>query len=320
MTDAPTVQACLLGDYDLARVQGADATAFLQAQLINDVRRVSPGHSQLSGWCNPKGRLLAVLRLFLDETSWYLRLPAEIAAPTLQRLRMFVLRSKVTIQPLQEGWSGLGVWGAQTGPLLAAAGLGLPEAIGAVTWQEGLVVLQVPGEVQRFEIWGPAERMETVRGRLDALGVEAAPRAEWALQEIRAGVPEIHAATREQFVPQTLNMDLIGALSFTKGCYPGQEIVARTRYLGRLKRRMYRLRADTGTSQPGQPVFRPERSTTDPAGTVVRWAPVADGGLELLASLRIEDATTGGLRLGAVDGPDLKPLPLPYPITAEQDP
>lgn len=318
MTDASATRYCALAGHTAAKVTGDDAAAFLQAQLVNDVQQLTPGRTQLSGWCNPKGRLLAVLRLFRDEAHWLLRLPTELAEPTLQRLRLFVLRSRVTIEPLGDQWLGLGLWGAGATETLRAAGLPAPATPEEVAWHQGVAVLHVPGDPRRFELWGPTGPVEAAAAALRQAGAgEAAPQ-DWELEEIRAGLPEIYAATREQFVPQTVNMDLVGALSFTKGCYPGQEIVARTKYLGRLKRRMFRLHAPQGrAAEPGLPVFRPARSPTDPAGTVVRAAP-AGAGIELLASLRIEDAEAGGLTLGTPDGPALERLELPYAVTAEQ--
>ena len=318
MTDAATGQFCMLEDYALVRVQGADAADFLQAQLINDLSALSPDRHQLSGWCNPKGRLLAVLRVFRDRKRWFLRLPTELLAPTLQRLRMFVLRARVELQPLEGRWSGMALWGPAAADGLRAAGLPAPAGTDTAVWHQETAVLQVPG--RRFELWGPADALRAVADACAAAGFGAAPRTAWELEEIRAGLPEVYAATREQFVPQTLNMDLIGALSFTKGCYPGQEIVARTRYLGKLKRRMYRLRATAPETQAGATIYRPERSGTDPAGTVVRWAPAEEGIVELLASLRVEDAEAGGLRLADPAGPALERLPLPYAVTVEQDP
>jgi folate-binding protein YgfZ len=319
MTEPASPRVCALDHYTAVRVHGPDAAEFLQAQLVNDAREVSPQRSQLTGWCNPKGRLLAVFRLFRHEEAWFLRLPSEIAAPTLQRLRMFVLRAKVQIEPLPEEWAGLALWGTGAERLLEETGTAIPGAVDGVAWHRDAALLRVPGEPERFELWGPQPAVAALARACERGGAAPAPVETWELAEIRAGLPEIYPATREQFVPQTVNMDLIGALSFTKGCYPGQEIVARTRYLGKLKRRMYRLRAATGDIEPGQAVYRPERSATDPAGTVVRAAPDGTGGVELLASLRIADLEAGALRLGAPDGPTLERLALPYAVTAEQD-
>ncbi len=318
MTDGAISRHCALPDQIAVRVHGLDAADFLQAQLINDVRPLNPERSQLSGWCNPKGRLLAVFRLFRDADGWFLRLPAELAGATVQRLRMFVLRAQVRIEPLQEAWAGLAVWGERSAEALRGAGVPAPEAADGVAWHAGVAVLRVPGRAPRFECWGPAETVHALAESCARHGAAPAPRTAWELEEIQAGLPEIHTTTREQFVPQTVNLDLVGGLSFSKGCFPGQEIVARTKYLGKLKRRMFRLRANADAAEPGQAVYRPERSPTDPAGTVVRWAPSTAGGIELLASLRIEDHAAGGLTLGDPDGPGLKPLPLPYPITVEQ--
>ena len=300
-------------------VTGADALSFLQAQLSNDLVGAGAGHACLAGYCSPKGRLLALpLVLALHDGSLRLIVPAELVGGLLQRLRMYVLRADVSfVERADLRCLGLEVEEGGVGERLAERVPGFPatppaEPLQVLDGERDSDVLHAcrwhdahrPARHARFLLVAKGE----LAGREDAGGEEA----RWRLGDISAGVPRIALATREAFVPQMVNLQLIGALSFRKGCYPGQEIVARMQYLGKLKRHMRRFRVsgEAGEVLPGTPLVTGDGE--DEAGSVVDAVATPEG-IELLAVVRI---AAGGeaLRLG---GAELEPLALPYALPEE---
>ena len=278
-----------LSQLGLIAVQGADAANFLQGQFSNDVSEVSERRSQLSGYCSPKGRLLAVCRLFLRDGVYYLLLPQDILDATLKRLRMYVVRAQVTLSNASDLLIRIGVFGSDAVARVTALLGTLPNEVNDVTQiqhpDELLTVLRLPGTVQRFVIIGELAGIKTLWGALqpNALHVSA---DYWRLLDIRAGLPTIHTATMDTFVPQMVNLDLLGGLSFTKGCYPGQEIVARTHHLGSIKRRM--VHAWTAASDPpvpGDTLYTADNSQA--VGQLVVAEPSPRSGFEMLAVVQI---------------------------------
>ena len=244
------MQRARLSRYGLLSVTGAEARAFLHAQLTNDIEHLPADRAALAGWCSAKGRLLATFLVVPAPDGFVLQLARDLAAPVARRLSMFVLRSKVKITDASDAWAQYGVWDAD---------LRQPE----VAWSGNRATVKV-GEGRYLELLPKEEDTEKAN----------ADEARWALQEIRAGRPLITAATQDQFVPQMVNFEQIGGVDFKKGCYPGQEIVARAQYRGQVKRRMVRAHAPAGVQvAPGQEFN---------GGTVVDVAP-AENGTELLA-------------------------------------
>ena len=243
------MQRARLGRYGLLSVTGADARAFLHAQLTNDIEHLPSGRAALAGWCSAKGRLLATFLVIPAPDGFLLQLARDLAAPVAKRLSMFVLRAKVKVTDASDAWAQYGVWDAD-------------RQQEDVAWNGSHASVRV-GERRYLELVPAAEALE---GNADD--------AQWALQEIRAGRPLIMAATQDQFVPQMVNFEQLGGVDFKKGCYPGQEIVARAQYRGQVKRRMVRAQAPAGVQlAPGQEFN---------GGTVVDVAP-AGAGSELLA-------------------------------------
>jgi folate-binding protein YgfZ len=303
-----------LSHLGLIAAQGADAESFLQGQFSNDVTRTAAATSQLNAYCTPKGRILGLFRLFRIADTFYLRLPADTLEPVLQRLRMYVLRAAVTLEDASDNLLGIGVAGEGAAGELAAAGVPVPEQVNQVAAAEALTVLRVPGIHPRFEIY--ATSLAAATRLWDAFNVHAAPVGEsaWRLLEIQAGLPTIHAGTAELFVPQMLNLQLLDGLDFRKGCYPGQEIVARTRYLGSLKRRMYAGHTSADAPpQPGDPLYL-ESDPEQAVGRIVDAQPYPDGGCSALAVIRIDAAESDQLHCGASDGPEFAIRALPYPF------
>jgi len=313
--DAPTSSDCCLCDLShlgLIAVSGEDRVQFLQGQFTNDVREVTPQHSQLSGYCSPKGRMLANFRLFQQDETLYLQLPAENLPGLLKRLGMFVLRAKVTLEDASDRLVRIGLAGACAPDLLGARFPRLPEAAGEVTDENGVTVIRMPDPAPRFEIVGPSEPMQALWRHL--AGSAAPVNADyWALLELRAGIPTVYPQTVDAFVPQMTNMHLIDGVSFRKGCYTGQEIVARMQYLGKLKRRMYLAHVATEeVPAPGDELFSAGTASAQGAGKIVDARPAPEGGYDLLAVIEIESAERGDLRLGDGAGPSLELRELPY--------
>ncbi len=295
-----------LEELGLIRVAGPDAVAFLQAQLTQAVDDLDSGESGYAGWCSAKGRVLALFRVLRMDDDFRLLLPRALVADTLKRLRLFVLRAQVAVEDESDTVGVLGVAGTAAGGLLAESTRAPPATPGAVTSSGDLQVIRLPDPDPRYLVLAPGEQVEALWHSLGR-GMMQVEAAVWHLLDIRAGLPQITTATRERFVPQMLNLESLGGLSYGKGCYPGQEVVARMHYLGRLKRRLFRVSiiGDIPPA-PGTAVRDPEGREQ---GEVVSAAATPEGGVEALAVLRI-DAAASGL---VVDGRLVSELPLPYP-------
>lgn len=316
-TPAAELELALTGDViadlshlALIRVRGADALTFLQGQFSNDIKQLQ-GRSQLHAYCTAQGRMLALLRVFEHAGDRYLQLPAALREPTLKRLKMFVMRAQVTLEP-EDNLARVGVSGAQIPAILAQAQLPWPRADNDVAHNTDLSVVRLPGPHPRAQIVAPPAALLKL---WDATELTPVGASAWTALDVAAGLPQVYPATLEAFVPQMLNLDRIGGISFTKGCYPGQEIVARMHYLGRLKQRMYRAHVQTAASiTPGDNLYAADFGT-QAAGTVVDANPAPAGGYDVLAVIQISSAQNGDVRYGAPDGPALEWLPLPYSVS-----
>jgi tRNA-modifying protein YgfZ len=303
---------CDLDHLGLISFSGEEAQTFLQGQLTNDIRLVVPNRSQITGYCTAKGRLLATLLLWKSPDGYFGQLHGGIAAAVQKRLTMYVLRSKVNIADAANQLSRIGVAG-ETGAQSLAEDFGPLPPLPMDTLQlDGTTIIRLHGPLPRFEIIAPAERIAGLRNKL-AETCTTADAAFWDWLEIRAGIPQIGPGTQEEFVPQMLNLDLLDGINFKKGCYTGQEIVARTHYLGKVKRRTHLAHADTPQAPlPGSPVFGSDGA--EPVGMVVNAAPTPDGGCDLLAEIRLESVEAGPVFLQSRDGIPLLLLELPYAL------
>ncbi len=285
----------------LLEVSGDDAAAFLHAQFTNDVQALEPEASQWNGWCSAKGRLLATFLLARHGEEYFILLPAEIAAPIAKRLAMFVLRAKVKIADAGAQYARFGIAGPGAAARIEARFGSLPAPL-RVAGKDGAFAIALDAE--RYVALVPAASADAFRASFPGEWRGAEDQWEWL--SVQAGVPTIVAATQDAFVPQMANFELVGGVSFKKGCYPGQEIVARTQYRGILKRRM--ALAHVGGSdrpQPGQSVY----SSAFPgqaAGTIVNAAPAPGGGFDALVVAQVESLARGDLRWNASDGPQLE--------------
>jgi len=267
-----------LDQYGLLQVAGEDARAFLHAQLTNDIENLAPGAARYAGWCSAKGRLLATFLVVPAADGFLLQLARDLVPVVAKRLSMFILRSKVKISDVTGEWLQFGLWEALPGGDLSVgqANDGIKVGIDA---DRTLLITRTSMEAKT-------------------------PAAEWALAEIRAGRPLIVQATQDQFVPQMVNFELSGGVDFKKGCYPGQEIVARAQYRGAVKRRMVRLRG--AALQPGQEIYSDD-APGQSGGTIVNAA-----GGEALAVLQVAAIEAKTPVRPQPQAAALEVLPLPY--------
>jgi folate-binding protein YgfZ len=301
---------CPLATLGVLAIAGPDAQTFLQGQLSNDVRRIAPGQWQRTTYSSPKGRMLASLILAAEQSGGYRAvLAADLAETIRKRLAMFVLRSNVTVLDASSGTAVVGIAGV-------AAAEAVQTIVGAVPADAELRTQGDSGALaltaNRFLVFVP-------RARLDALGSDLGPRARrvpepvWQWLDVRAGIPLVTAATQDVLVLQAANLDLLDAVSFDKGCYTGQEIVARTHYLGRLKERMHAWHVDRPAVSPGARLY--SSAFGDQAcGTVVNAAPEPGGGTDFLAVVQTAAVDARDVHLDGPAGPAAEPLPLPYAI------
>jgi folate-binding protein YgfZ len=303
-------------DLGLIAVSGEDAASFLHNQLTNDVEHLGAREARLAGYCTAKGRLLATFLMWRDAEQVFLQLPRAIQAPLQKRLSMYVLRAKAKLRDATEEdarLAVLGLGGAEAEARLAAHAGELPAAPYAkLDAEAGTVIRLADAFGSPRYLW--LTSFETASRALPALRESLAlgGNAAWQLSSIHAGVPQVGQGTQEQFVPQMVNLELIGGVNFRKGCYPGQEIVARSQYLGKLKRRMVLATLDNAAARPGDEVF----ATTDPdqpCGMIVNAAPNGKGGADVLVEIKLA-VLEQEVRHGAAGGTPLAFLPLPYAL------
>ena len=237
---APDIILTDLSHAGLIRVEGTDAVAFLQGQLSTDIEKLSDSVCQLSSWNNAKGRVVALLHLFRWDGAIYLALPSALTPPVLKRLSMYVLRSKVKLTDATNTLARFGIAGPGTDALLAQSGVTVPPAALAVTYAEGTQVIRLYGDVPRYTVKAPVPKLIELWGKLEALGVRPADDEDWALAKLSAGEPSVFPETSEHFVAQMLDLDKLSAIDFKKGCYIGQEVIARAHYRGGVKRHLAR--------------------------------------------------------------------------------
>lgn len=303
-----------LSDYGLICVRGEDAAQFLQGQLTNDIRLVDESTAQYSAYCSPKGRILTCMTIFKRQDCYYLQLPRSLLEPTLKRLKMFVLVSKVTLEDASDSLIHIGCSGPDIeADLLTVLGP-LPEQDWQCSQTDGITVIRIPGQLPRFEIVCELDQAVNVWTALD---VRAAPAGSytWDMLNIDNGIPTIYPETSDAFVPQMVNLQLINAVNFKKGCYTGQEIVARMQYLGKLKRRMYKAHSENG-SKPviGMDLYAAGSSSGQGAGKVVNVQPSPTEGYDMLVVTEISSQQDDKLHLENQSGSVLEFLPLPYPF------
>ncbi len=305
---------CALSGLACIEAAGADTVTFLQGQLTNDVKQVSAQHSQLAAWCSVKGRALAVFRVLQRENVHYLLAPQDRLETVLKRLTMYILRSQVKLRDVSQKLLCIGVGGVHAAAALEQLlGYAPPAEVDAAMTQAGVTLLRVAGVQPRFMLLAAPASVAQLWAALKAVPeVTPAGVAAWDLQDILAGLPQVFAQTAEAFLPQMLNLQAINGISFKKGCYTGQEIVARTQYLGKLKRRLFIAQlAQDECPAPGTALFA--ASGEQSVGQVVNASPHPDGGCVCTAVIQIA-STEQPLHLGSAAGSLVELLPLPYAL------
>ncbi|MDT3312450.1 folate-binding protein YgfZ [Pseudomonas sp. rhizo66] len=303
---------CTLSHEGVLAVRGADAGKFLQGQLTCNLNYLSDNRASLGARCTQKGRMQSSFRILLEGDGVVLAMASELLEPQLADLKKYAVFSKSKLTDESAAWVRFGLELGDSA--LASLGLDLPAETDSVARHEGLIAIRVSPD--RAELWAPADQADAIKAKVSA----ALPETElnqWLLGQIRAGIGQVMPSTRELFIPQMLNLQAVGGVSFKKGCYTGQEIVARMQYLGKLKRRLYRLSLDAADlPEPGTQLFAPSHNSA--IGEVV-LAAKAGQNIELLAVLQAEAAEAGDLHVGSLEGPALHLLDLPYELDRDRE-
>ncbi len=318
-----SAQCVPLDDYLIFAASGADALSFLHGQLTQDVTGLPPNTARLAGYCTAKGRLLATLVMWRnvadappEEAQLFGLVRQDLSQALLKRLSMFVLRAKVKLAPASLNPAGVEASIDDLPALETAAGGELPKTAWARVDLPSGTWIAAPSASELLRWWWIASDAQ-----LDQAGPQLAKvlgtgdAAAWHAADIATGLPWISAATQDVFIPQTVNLDLIEGVSFTKGCYPGQEVVARSHYRGTVKRRMafgtVTQAPATESSLAGIDIYDATQPN-EPCGRVVDAA--GNGSLSILFETSLSALPEGDLRLGAADGPAITVQPLPYSI------
>lgn len=303
-----------LTDLGLIAANGEDAARFLHGQLTNDVEHLDITEARLTGYCTPKGRLLASFLMWKTGDTIMLELPRQIQPPVQKRLQMFVLRSKAKLTDESDNHALLGLGGAKAADALKTWFPALPAVpLAKVDGPAGTLIRVADAlGAPRFQWIAPLTTAELAWPELIKTLAPVGTHI-WRLTDIHAGIPQITQATQEQFVPQMINFELIDGVNFKKGCYPGQEIVARSQYLGKLKRRMLLASIEAADVRAGTEVF----SSTDPeqpCGMIVNAEPSLQGGSDCLVEIKMAATTDGSVHLASAQGPSLRFGELPYSL------
>ncbi|MFL9880310.1 folate-binding protein [Herbaspirillum rhizosphaerae] len=307
-----------LTDLGLISLSGDDAASFLHNQITNDVEKLDLATARLAGYCTPKGRLLATFLMWKDAGQIMLQLPRALQPAIQKRLQMFVMRSKAKLADVSEQYVALGLAGNTAAEVLQQWFPQLPaQPYTKIDNEHGTLVRVADSrQAPRYQWIASVEQAiaawPALTQKLSAVGTHA-----WRLTDIYAGVPVITQPTQEQFVPQMINFELIGGVNFKKGCYPGQEIVARSQYLGKLKRRSVLALVDAVDVRAGAEVFSSE-DPGQPCGMIVNAEPAGTGKSACLVEIKLAASDNGTIHLGAVGGPVLQLQPLPYELAEPQ--
>lgn len=282
-----------LDDYGAISVEGEENTDFLQNQFSNDVREVSEQHSQLNAYCSPKGRVLSLFRLLKHQDRYFLLLPQDRLAATLQRLKMFVLRSKVILDDVSGHMGALGIGGVNANSLIQSIFSDVPIKTDDCVVKGQLSVIKLSSPFERYLVVAPYEKLAEVWQQCAPSSLASSAQT-WSYYNIQSGLPEVYEANSEEFVPQMLNLQSLNGISFKKGCYPGQEVVARMHYLGKQKRRMYLAHIESDSApQPGDNLYSEQSESEQSVGKIVMASPAPQGGYDVLSVMQIANVENG---------------------------
>src|SRR5580698_5795881 len=308
----------LLTQFGVISVSGDDAATFLHGQLTNDTQHLDAANARLAGYCSAKGRLLASFLNWRSGETIRLLVSKDVQAAVQKRLSMFVLRAKAKLSDASGELAVVGLAG-DVRKVLSGVFDAVPDGVHVKVDGPAGALIRVPDALGRLRyVWvGPKAEVEARLPQLDGK-LSRVSAAVWDWLDIRAGEPRITQPVVEQFVPQMVNFDVLGAVNFRKGCYPGQEVVARSQYRGTIKRRtsLANIAGGLDTVAPGAEVFHSD-DPGQPCGMIVNAASAPDGGVDVLVEVKLAALETGSVHLGAADGPALAFLPLPYALPAE---
>lgn len=308
-----SVVVCDTNHLSIIKVSGDDAKAFLQGQFSNDVNLLNELDTQLNSYNSPKGRMYTAFRLCLLDSNYYILLPTATVEPVLKRLKMFVMRSNVTLEDFSTQWKTLGISGEGLNETLEEHTLTLPANSNQSVkiGQKYLInITKHTSETPRVLLVGPEQEIIDTKNKLKEQ-LPLVGNEHWKRLDIHAGIPNIYENTMESFVAQMINFQLIDGVSFTKGCYPGQEVVARMHYLGKLKKRMYRVSLNSA-AMPDDKIFDTSGGNQQSVGQIVDAQKNEKGGFDALAVIQVAAADSGALKLGALDGESIAIETLPY--------
>ena len=296
------------------QVDGEDATTFLQGQFSNDITAVTSSNGQISSYCTPKGRMLAIFYICKRDDSYFLITSKDIAEEVMKRLQMYVMRSKVSIKFLDDSLL-MGVCGNNHAEILTTLKLSTTKSHYQVNANESLIAMNIPSANPRYLIIGNPSTAQQLKN-LDISNVNIFDELYWQWLDIQSGIPSVTSNVQEAFVPQMANMELIDGVSFSKGCYPGQEIVARLHYLGNANRRMFRLSVEQ--NEPiniGDDIYT--QGSEQPIGKFISVISENEKKYTGLAVLRIEAVKKNQLAIGSASGNSAQIMPLPYDVPIE---
>ena len=309
---ADTAFYCILSHEGVLAVRGPDANKFLQGQVTCNLNYLSDSYSSLGARCTPKGRMQSSFRILSVSDGYLLAMASDLLDAQLTDLKKYAVFSKSKLTDESQDWLRIGLNGADD--ILRSLGLELAATADSVAHRDDLLALRLSDG--RAELWIPADQATAVQAQV-ASQLPEAPLNDWLLAQVRAGIGQVVGSTRELFIPQMINLQAVGGVSFKKGCYTGQEIVARMQYLGKLKRRLYRLALhDSQVPEPATLLFSPTHTSS--VGEVVLAASTPDG-VELLAVLQDEAALNGVIHLGSAEGRTLSVLDLPYTLDSDRE-
>ncbi len=273
-----------LNTHSTVKVEGDDRIQFLQGQLTQDINLIALDKALFAGFCNPKGRVLAFILCYINQASIHIQIDNSVEESFLKRLKMYILRSKVSMDLLGDQFTCLGFMGSKA---LLKQGIQPPKNYLDIVRSHDVMIMHAGKNTERYQLMGDTSKVNTFMQlnfpEYTSMSVES-----WNNLNILDGVPDIYPTTQEAFIPQSLNMDLIDGINFKKGCYTGQEIVARTHYLGRVKRRMYRAFIESqDTLTPGDQILNEKKEAM---GQLVRSARENNRQTNMLIELRVDQA------------------------------
>lgn len=299
-----------LADRGLLEVTGEDAVSFLQNQLTNDITKIDETVHQLTAWCNPKGRVIVNFRAFMRDGKIFLILSKDLVETVITKLSRYIMMSKVTITDATDTLVHFGYAGEHAERDLRQILDKVPTGERETLNTGNLTILRLPGNTPRFEVYGDIKEASDLWSKCNVRAAPVSSQA-WDFMNIRAGRPVVTLASSEAWIPQMLNFTYIDGVDFKKGCYPGQEVVARLNYLGKTKRRMYLMEIQTDkVPETNASIVNAEGTEV---GQILNAVINPDDIVECLAIMKIA-ATEAEMFLETANGPTVRALELPYSV------